>query len=73
MRFWSNLKMTKTSSISSIHQEKKKISYLHSNLIILTDFHSITVIEDKLQNLSISRFLLRYDNFGQNLKMTKTS
>ena len=29
------------------------------NLIILIDFHSFTVNEDKLQNLSIWRFLLR--------------
>ena len=28
------------------------------NLIILTDFHSFTVNEDKLQNLSIWRFML---------------
>ena len=31
----------------------------HLNLIILTDFHSFTVNKDKLQNLSIWRFLLR--------------
>ena len=29
------------------------------NLIILTDFHSFTVNDNKLQNLSICRFLLR--------------
>ena len=45
-----NLKMTKTSSFCSIHQEKPCKSSLHSNLIILTDFHSFTVNEDKLQN-----------------------
>ena len=31
------------------------------NLIILTDFHSFTVNEDKLQNCQFSRFLLRSD------------
>ena len=34
-------------------------SSLHSNLIILTDFHSFTVNEEKLQNSQFSSFLLR--------------
>ena len=42
-----------------MHQENNCKSSLHSNLIILTDFHSFTVNEDKLQNKSIWRFLLR--------------
>ena len=45
-----NLKMTKTSYFFSIHQENTCNSTLHSNLIILTDFHSFTVNEQKLQN-----------------------
>ena len=44
-----NLKMTKTSSFCTIHQETTCKSSLHSNLIILTDFHSFTVNEEKLQ------------------------
>ena len=48
--FVQNLKMTKTSEFCSIHQENICKSCLHSNLIILTDFHSFTVNEDKLQN-----------------------
>ena len=34
----------------SIHQENTFKSSLHLNLIISTDFHSITVNDDKLQN-----------------------
>ena len=45
-----NLVMTKTSQFFSIHQENNCKSCLHSNLIILTDFHSFTVNEDKLEN-----------------------
>ena len=48
--FGQNLKMTKTSQFCSIHQGNTCKSCLHSNLIILTDFHSFTVNEDKLQN-----------------------
>ena len=48
--FGKNLKMTKTSQFCSIHQENTCKSCLHSNLIILTDFHSFTVNEEKLQN-----------------------
>ena len=51
--------MTKTSSFFSIFQENTCKSSLHSNFIILTDFHSFRVNEDKLQNLSIWKFLLR--------------
>ena len=45
-----NLKMIKTSSFFSIHQENTCKTSLHLNLIIFTDFHSFTVNEDKLQN-----------------------
>ena len=48
--FVQNLIMTKTSQFFSIHQENTCKSCFHSNLIILTDFHSFTVNEDKLQN-----------------------
>ena len=44
-----NLKMTKTTSFCTIHQETTCKSSLHSNLIILTDFDSFTVNEEKLQ------------------------
>ena len=73
--FGQNLKITKRSSFCSIHQENTCKSSLHSNLIILTDFHSFTVNEGKLQNQSIFKFSpkVRVYNFGQNLKMTKTS
>ena len=54
-----NMKVTQTSSFCSIHQENTSKSCLQLNLIIFTDFHSSTVNEDKLQNLSIWRFLLR--------------
>ena len=37
----------------------QNFTVLHPNLIILTKFHSFTMIEDKLQNSSILRFLLR--------------
>ena len=45
-----NLKITKTSYFFSIYQENTCNSTLHSNLIILNDFHSFTVNEQKLQN-----------------------
>ena len=45
-----NWKLTKTSSFCSIHQENSCKWCLHSNLIILSDFHSFTVNEEKLQN-----------------------
>ena len=45
-----NLIMIKTSQFCSIHQENICKSCLHSNLIVLTDFHSFAVNEDKLQN-----------------------
>ena len=58
-----------------IHQETTCKSSLHSNLIILTDFHSFTVNEEKLQKQSIFKFSakVRVCDLGQNLKMTKTS
>ena len=43
-----NLIMTKTSQFYSIHQESTCKSPLHSNLIILTHFHSLTLNEEKL-------------------------
>ena len=48
--FVQNLKMAKTSQFCSIHQETTCKSSLHSNLIILTDFHSFTRNEGKHQN-----------------------
>ena len=39
----------KISQFCTIHQETTCKSSLHSNLIILTDFHSFTVNEEKLQ------------------------
>ena len=46
---------------------------MHLNLIILTDFHSFTVNEVKLQKYSIFKFSAKVwvCDFGQNLKMTK--
>ena len=54
-----NLIMPETSEFLSIHQEKTCKSYLHLNLIILTDFQSFTVNEEELENQSNCRFLLR--------------
>ena len=70
-----NLIITKTSLICSIHQENTCKSSLQLNLIILTDFQSFTVNEDKLQNSWISKISanVRVCHIGQNLKMTKTS
>ena len=48
--FGQNLKTTKTSQFCPIHQENTCKSSLHLNLVILTDFHSFTVNEDKLPN-----------------------
>ena len=45
-----NLTMTENSYFVSIHQENTCKSTLHLNLIILTDFHSFTMNEEKLQN-----------------------
>ena len=45
-----NLIMIKTSWFCSIHQGNTRKSCLHSNLIILTDLHSFTVNDEKLQN-----------------------
>ena len=53
------LKITKSSKFCPIHQGNTCKSCWKFNLIILTDFHSFTVNEDKLQNQSICRFLLR--------------
>ena len=59
-----NLKMTKTSQFCSIHEENTGKSDLHSNLIILTDFHSYTVNEENSKISQFSSFLLRsgYEN-----------
>ena len=65
--------MTKTSYFCSIHQQNTCKSYLHWNLIILTDFHSFTVNEDKLQNWPIFKISAKVCNSGRNLKKTKTS
>ena len=72
---WSNLIMTKTSYFSSILQENTCKWSLHLNLIILTDFQSFTVNDDKLQNYSIFKISakVRVCDSGENLKMTKTS
>ena len=52
--------MTKSSQLCSIHQENTRKSCLQLNLIILTDYDSFAVNEDKLQKISqFSRFLLR--------------
>ena len=48
--FGQNLKMNKTFQFFSFHEENTCKSCLHSNLIILTDFHSFTVNEDILQS-----------------------
>ena len=67
--------MTKTSKFCSIHQGNTWKSCSQLNLIIWTDFHCLTVNEDKHQklvNLKISA-KLRVCNLGENLKMTKTS
>ena len=48
-----NLKMTKTSQFFSIHEKTTCKSSLHSNLIILADFHSFIVNEEKLQNFQV--------------------
>ena len=73
--FGLNLKNTKTSLFCCIHQENTCKSSFHSNLIILTDFHSFTVNEEKLQNKSIFKFSAKVwvSDLGQNLIMTKTS
>ena len=47
--FGQNSKMTKTSKFCSIHQENNCKSCLHSNLIILSEFHSFAADQDKLQ------------------------
>ena len=44
------LKISKTSSFCSIHQENTCRSCSQLSLIILTDFHSFTVNKEKLQN-----------------------
>ena len=45
-----NLKMTKTSLIFFLSSRKTCKWSLHLNLSILTDFQTVTVNEDKLQN-----------------------
>ena len=72
VKIWKWLKLL---NFCTIHQETTCKSSLHMNLIILTDFHSFTVNEVKLQKQSIFKFSakVRVCDFGQNLKMTKTS
>ena len=51
--FGQNFKITETSLLCFIHQEntsKSCKSNVNSSLIILTNLHSFTVNEDKLQN-----------------------
>ena len=59
-----NLKMIKTSLFCSIHQENTCKSSFHSNVIILTDFHSFKVNEGKLKICQFSSFLLRSTIFS---------
>ena len=54
-----NSKITKSFYFCCIHQENTCKSFLHSNLIILTDFQRFTVNENKLQNKSIFKFSLK--------------
>ena len=68
--------MKKISEFSSfLLRSGYAISVKNWSLIIFTDFHSFTVNEDKLQNLSIFKFpaKVRVCDFIQNLRMTKTS
>ena len=67
--------MTKTPWFCTIHQETTCKSSLHSNLIILTDFHIYTVNEEKLEKYSIFKFSakVRVCDLGENLNLTKTS
>ena len=46
VKIWKWLKLLK---FCTIHQKSNCKSSLHSNLILLTDFHSFTVNEEKLQ------------------------
>ena len=66
--------MTKTSEFCSSHQEVTCKSCLQLNLIILTDFRSFTVNEDKLQHWSIFKIsaIVQLCYLCQNLIMTKT-
>ena len=56
VKIWKCLKLN--NPVPFIKKTLEKSSW-HSNLINLTDFHSVAVNEDKLQNQSIIRFLLR--------------
>ena len=58
-----------------MHQENTCQSRLHSNLIILTDFHNFSVNEGKLEIYSIFKFSakVRACDVGKNLIMAKTS
>ena len=53
------VKIWKWLKLLNSNQETSCKSSLHLNLIILTDFHSFTVNEEKLQNSQFSSFLLR--------------
>ena len=57
VKIWKWLKL-----LNSVPFIKKPLvnQVLHSNLIIMTDFHSFTVNEEKLQNSQFSSLLLRY-------------
>ena len=67
--------MTKTSKILSIDQENTCKSSLDLNLTILTDFHSVTVNQDKLQNKYNFKISAKVPvcDYGEKMTMTKTS
>ena len=56
--FGQNLRKAKTSEFFTIHQQNTCKTYLHSNSIILTDFHSFTMNETNFKISEFSRFLL---------------
>ena len=56
VKIWKLLKLLNS---VTIHQETTCKSSLHSNLIILTDFHSFTVNDENSKNSQFSSFLLR--------------
>ena len=72
VKIWKRLKLFNS---LPIHQERMCKWCLQSNLIILTDFHSLTVKEDELKKLSIFKISAEVCicDLGQNLKMTETS
>ena len=75
MRFRSKSENDSNFLILFIHQENTCKSFLHSNFIILTDFHSFTVNEGKLRKQSIFKFSAKVSlcDLGQNSIMTESS